>query len=239
MRCSSGSDRSGCTACPNCRTPAATFAPDAAASGGWPTTCRPRPGSTCSADRHDEVLYVGTSGNLHQRVRSYFSAAETRNRIKHMVTLAERVDHVECAHALEAHIREQRLIAIHQPPYNRRSRKPGRVCWVTLTDEAFPAAEHRAGQPGPDRRLPRSVHLPAGRPDSGRGAAGRGADPALHRADPPARSRRKSLRAGRTRPVRRALRRGGGRGLRRPRRPDRRTGRRRFRRGPGRCCATG
>ncbi len=86
----------------------------------------------------DEVLYVGTSGNLHQRVRSYFSAAETRNRIKHMVTLAERVDHVECAHSLEAHIREQRLIAVHQPPYNRRSRKPGGGCWVTLTDEAFP-----------------------------------------------------------------------------------------------------
>ncbi len=86
----------------------------------------------------DEVLYVGTSGNLHQRVRSYFSAAETRSRIKHMVTLAERVDHVECAHALEAHIREQRLIAIHQPPYNRRSRKPGKVSWVTLTDEPFP-----------------------------------------------------------------------------------------------------
>ena len=86
----------------------------------------------------DEVLYVGTSGNLHQRVRSYFSAAETRNRIKHMVTLAERVDHVECAHALEAHIREQRLIAAHQPPYNRRSRRPGGGCWITLTDEAFP-----------------------------------------------------------------------------------------------------
>jgi DNA polymerase-3 subunit epsilon len=86
----------------------------------------------------DQVLYVGTSGNLHQRVRSYFSAAETRSRIKQMLTLAERVDHVECAHALEAHIREQRLIAAHQPPYNRRSRSPGKVSWITLTDEAFP-----------------------------------------------------------------------------------------------------
>src|SRR6476469_756132 len=86
----------------------------------------------------DEVLYVGTSGNLHQRVRSYFSAAETRERIKRMFTLAQRVDHVECAHALEAHVLEQRLIAIHQPPYNRRSRKPGKISWVTLTDEPFP-----------------------------------------------------------------------------------------------------
>ena len=86
----------------------------------------------------EEVLYVGTSRNLRQRVRSYFSAAEQRRRINQMVGLAIRVDHVECAHALEAHIREQRLIAAHQPPYNRRSRRPGGVCWVALTDEPFP-----------------------------------------------------------------------------------------------------
>lgn len=86
----------------------------------------------------DEVLYVGTSGNLRQRVRSYFSAAEHRGRIKQMVLLAERVDHVECAHTLEAQVREQRLIAAHQPPYNRRSRTPAKVHWIVLTDEAFP-----------------------------------------------------------------------------------------------------
>lgn len=86
----------------------------------------------------DEVLYVGTSGNLRQRVRSYFGAGETRGRIKQMLTLADRVDYVECAHALEAHVREQRLIAIHQPKYNRRSRSPNRVVWVVLTTETFP-----------------------------------------------------------------------------------------------------
>ena len=86
----------------------------------------------------EEVLYVGTSRDLRQRVRSYFSAAEGRARINQMVGLAQRVDHVECAHALEAHVREQRLIAVHQPPYNRRSRRPGGVSWVALTDEAFP-----------------------------------------------------------------------------------------------------
>ena len=45
----------------------------------------------------DEVLYVGTSVNLRRRVRSYFGAGETRGKIKQMVTLAERVDYVECA----------------------------------------------------------------------------------------------------------------------------------------------
>lgn len=86
----------------------------------------------------DEVLYVGTSKNLRQRVRSYFGATENRPRIRHMVTLAQRVDHVLCAHSLEAQVREQRLIAAHQPRYNRRSRAPFRLWWVVLTDEAFP-----------------------------------------------------------------------------------------------------
>lgn len=86
----------------------------------------------------EEVLYVGTSGNLRRRVRSYFGAGETRGRIKQMLTLAERVDHVECAHSLEAHVREQRLIAVHQPKYNRRSRSPNKVLWVVLTAETFP-----------------------------------------------------------------------------------------------------
>ena len=98
----------------------------------------PTPGVYLFRGPSNEVLYVGTSGNLHQRVRSYFSAAETRGRIRQMVMLAERVDHVECAHVLEAEVREQRLIAAHQPPYNRRSRTPLRLHWLVATDEAFP-----------------------------------------------------------------------------------------------------
>lgn len=86
----------------------------------------------------DEVLYVGTSVNLRQRVRSYFGAGETRGKIKQMITLAQRVDYVECSHALEALVREQRMIAIHQPKYNRRSRAPFKVFWVVLTSETFP-----------------------------------------------------------------------------------------------------
>ena len=99
-----------------------------------PTT----PGVYLFKGPNDEVLYVGTSGNLRQRVRSYFGAGETRAKIKQMITLAERVDYVECAHALEAHIREQRMIAIHQPKYNRRSRSPNKIFWIVLTTEAFP-----------------------------------------------------------------------------------------------------
>jgi DNA polymerase III subunit epsilon len=85
-----------------------------------------------------EVLYVGTAVNLRRRVRQYFTGGDTRARITEMVTLAAAVDFVECAHALEAAVRELRLLAAHAPPYNRRSRFPHRWWWVVLTDEAFP-----------------------------------------------------------------------------------------------------
>ncbi|CAM01008.1 DNA polymerase-3 subunit epsilon [Saccharopolyspora erythraea NRRL 2338] len=87
---------------------------------------------------NEEVLYVGTATDLRRRVRQYFTAGEKRSRIKEMVGLAERIDHVVCAHPLEAEVRELRLLAAHQPRYNRRSKFPQRAWWVVLTDEPFP-----------------------------------------------------------------------------------------------------
>ena len=99
----------------------------------------------------DEVLYVGTSGDLRRRVRSYFTAGERRRRVRDMVALAERVDTVVCAHALEAAVRELRLIAAHRPRYNRRSRAPHHAWWVTTTAGGVPPAvggRHRTGGGG-------------------------------------------------------------------------------------------
>jgi DNA polymerase-3 subunit epsilon len=97
-----------------------------------------RPGVYLFRGPSDEVLYVGTATDLRRRVAQYFNGAERRARITEMVALAHRVDHVECAHPLEAGVRELRLLAAHAPPYNRRSRFPQRWWWVVLSDEAFP-----------------------------------------------------------------------------------------------------
>lgn len=101
----------------------------------------------------EEVLYVGTSGDVRRRVRSYFTAGERRRRMRDMVSIAVRVDAVVCAHALEASVRELRLIAAHRPRYNRRSRNPGGVWWVAATVEPFPrlsvVATPRDGALGP------------------------------------------------------------------------------------------
>ena len=97
-----------------------------------------RPGVYLFRGPAGEVLYVGTAVDLHRRVGQYFTGADPRGRMREMVGLATAVDHVECAHALEAGVRELRLLAAHAPPYNRRSRFPHRWWWVVLTDEAFP-----------------------------------------------------------------------------------------------------
>ncbi len=96
------------------------------------------PGVYVFRDRTGRPLYVGTSGDIGTRVRSYFTAAETRARMSEMLAAAERVEPIECAHALEAEVRELRLIAAHKPPYNRRSKFPERVSWVKLTVEPYP-----------------------------------------------------------------------------------------------------
>ncbi|TIC88693.1 DEDD exonuclease domain-containing protein [Nocardioides sp. GY 10113] len=96
------------------------------------------PGVYLFKDSGDRVLYVGTSKDLRKRVRSYFTASETRTRIGEMVRIAEAVTGLTCATPLEAEVRELRLIAEHKPPYNRRSRHPEKVSYLKLTREAWP-----------------------------------------------------------------------------------------------------
>ncbi len=97
-----------------------------------------RPGVYLFRDARDDVLYVGTSRRLRTRVRSYFTRSESRTRMGEMVALAQRIEAVVCATALEAQVRELRLIARHRPAYNRRSKFPERVSWIKLTREPWP-----------------------------------------------------------------------------------------------------
>lgn len=96
------------------------------------------PGVYLFRDDQARVLYVGTSRDLRTRVRSYFTASETRSRMGEMVTLAASVTGIECATPLEAEVRELRLIAEHKPKYNRRSRFPEKAYFIKLTREVWP-----------------------------------------------------------------------------------------------------
>ncbi|WP_183545429.1 DEDD exonuclease domain-containing protein [Nocardioides albus] len=96
------------------------------------------PGVYLFKDAQGRALYIGTSKDLRTRVRTYFTASETRSRMGEMVGLAATVQGIECATALEAGVRELRLIAEHKPPYNRRSRRPEKMHFVKLTREPWP-----------------------------------------------------------------------------------------------------
>ena len=96
------------------------------------------PGVYLFKDGQGRVLYVGKSTRLRARVRSYFTASETRARMTEMIGIAESVTAVVCSTGLEAEVRELRLIAEHKPRYNRRSRFPERSTWLKLTVEPFP-----------------------------------------------------------------------------------------------------
>lgn len=96
------------------------------------------PGVYLFRDGEERVLYVGTSRDLRSRVRSYFTASETRSRMGEMIGLAASVTGIECATPLEGEVRELRLIAEHKPRYNRRSRFPEKTVFVKLTREPWP-----------------------------------------------------------------------------------------------------
>lgn len=96
------------------------------------------PGVYVFYDSASHPLYVGKSINIRKRVMSYFTAAETRGRMTHMVELADRVEALQCETDIEAAIREIRLINDLRPRFNHASRNPEKTAWVTLTHERFP-----------------------------------------------------------------------------------------------------
>ena len=96
------------------------------------------PGVYIFEDASGAPLYVGTSTQIRNRVRTYFTASEQRSRMAEMVGIATNVRAIECSSALEASVRELRMINEHKPRYNRRSRHPEKQVWLKLTNEAYP-----------------------------------------------------------------------------------------------------
>ena len=98
----------------------------------------PRAGRLPLRDGRGEVLYVGKATNLRQRVRSYFSGDE-RRKVGPLLRETVRIDHLVCAHPLEAAVTEVRLIHRLLPRYNRQAKTWSKYAYVRLTlDERHP-----------------------------------------------------------------------------------------------------
>ncbi len=89
-------------------------------------------------DAQGKPLYIGKSRDIAARVRNYFGAAETRDRMERMLELTARVRAIPCETDFEALVREHRLLVAHKPPFNRTGVRPERNVWLRLTKETFP-----------------------------------------------------------------------------------------------------
>src|SRR5437762_9193635 len=80
-----------------------------------------RPGVYYFCGRNEGVLYVGRAKNLRKRLSSYRVANPERfpRRIIRLLHRVTRIEYDECADELAAQRREEMLICVLAPPFNR------------------------------------------------------------------------------------------------------------------------
>ena len=98
-----------------------------------PTT----PGVYLMKDAEGIILYVGKAANLHQRVRSYFSAGQKLSpKLQRMVARVEDIDFFVTGSEQEALILELNLIKRHRPHYNVRLKDDKTFPYLKITIDA-------------------------------------------------------------------------------------------------------
>lgn len=85
-----------------------------------------------------DVLYVGKSKNIRQRVKSYFYG-DGRKKVEDLLAEMKTVEGIACGSELEALVLEARMIREHEPKYNRQGKTWRRYAYLKLdTSEAWP-----------------------------------------------------------------------------------------------------
>ncbi len=92
------------------------------------------PGVYIMTGRGERVLYIGQSGNLRKRLASYKNAlpdCASRKTVR-LVRLVERISWETCRSAVEARLRENELLRLHRPRFNRLNTYPGAYSFICL-----------------------------------------------------------------------------------------------------------
>ena len=96
------------------------------------------PGVYIFRDAGGRPLYVGKAVDIRRRVRSYFTG-DGRRKVGQLLRETHGIDHIVCAHELEASVLEVRLIHSLMPRFNRQSKLWRKYAYLKLTlDERFP-----------------------------------------------------------------------------------------------------
>ncbi|MFD0694423.1 GIY-YIG nuclease family protein [Paenibacillus sp. GCM10027628] len=100
------------------------------------------PGCYLMMGEAGNILYIGKSINLRNRLRSYFQHSDTRRKIRQMVREIAKIEVVLVNNEAESLLLENNLIKLHKPPYNRALKKEkSGYAYLQLTREPLPRIE--------------------------------------------------------------------------------------------------
>ncbi|MFC3926837.1 GIY-YIG nuclease family protein [Clostridium punense] len=101
------------------------------------------PGVYLMKDSLDNIIYVGKSKNLKNRVRSYFySSKHSSSKIEKLVQNLKDFDYIVTDTEFEAFMLECQLIKKLKPTYNRLMKSPLAYTYIKITmDESYPNIE--------------------------------------------------------------------------------------------------
>ncbi len=96
------------------------------------------PGVYIMKDRAGQVIYVGKSRKLKNRVSQYFQNSEKNLKTARMVAAVRDFAYFLCDTEIEALTLENTLIKQHNPKYNIRLKDAKSYPYIKITDEAYP-----------------------------------------------------------------------------------------------------
>jgi excinuclease ABC subunit C len=97
-----------------------------------------KPGIYIMRDSGDEIIYIGKSKSLKNRVKSYFKDKYDTPKTKILMSHFNSLEYIITDSEKEALILEANLIKKHRPKYNIRLKDDKRYPYVKITQEPFP-----------------------------------------------------------------------------------------------------
>ena len=96
------------------------------------------PGVYVMKDRQGQVIYVGKSRKLKNRVSQYFQNSQKHIKTSRMVAAVQDFDYFLCDTEIEALTLENTLIKQYRPKYNIRLKDAKSYPYIKITHEAYP-----------------------------------------------------------------------------------------------------
>lgn len=90
-----------------------------------------RPGVYFFKDKEGQLLYVGKSTNVYERVKSHLSPSGPKSQL--IISEAEKVETIPAEYELEALLVEAELIREHKPKYNSRAKDDKHPLYIKIT----------------------------------------------------------------------------------------------------------